>query len=106
MNPDANIATPLSAQEVLTATIPQPPVARREPVEHILHDDRRVDHYAWLRHKENPEVIDYLKAENAYTDGVLQPTEPFQENHQQEKLGRILQQDLSLPCRQRAYHYF
>src|SRR5437773_4309319 len=105
MNPDANIATPLSAQEVLTATIPQPPVARREPVEHILHDDRRVDHYAWLRHKENPEVIDYLKAENAYTDAVLQPTEPFQEKLYQEMLGRILQTDLSVPYRLRGYLY-
>jgi len=106
MNPDANIATPLSAQEVLTATIPQPPVARREPVEHILHDDRRVDHYAWLRHKENPEVIDYLKAENAYTDAVLKPTEPFQEKLYQEMLGRILQTDLSVPYRLRGYLYF
>src|SRR5256884_277045 len=106
MNPDANIATPLSAQEVLTATIPQLPVARREPVEHILHDDRRVDHYAWLRHKENPEVIDYLKAENAYTDAVLKPTEPFQEKLYQEMLGRILQTDLSVPYRLRGYLYF
>src|SRR3989440_2018423 len=105
MNPDANIATPLSAQEVLTATIPQLPVARREPVEHILHDDRRVDHYAWLRHKENPEVIDYLKAENAYTDAVLKPTEPFQEKLYQEMLGRILQTDLSVPYRLRGYLY-
>src|SRR5437660_758234 len=78
MNPDANIATPSSAQEISTTTILKPPVARREPVEHILHGDRRVDHYAWLRHKENPEVIDYLKAENAYTDAVLKPTEPFE----------------------------
>src|SRR5436190_6291069 len=106
MNPDANIATPLSAQEVLTATIPQPPVARREPVEHILHDDRRVDHYAWLRHKENPEVIDYLNAENAYTDAVLRDTEPFQEKLYQEMLGRILQTDLSVPYRLRGYLYF
>src|SRR5438270_8780321 len=106
MNPDANIATPSPAQEVSTATIPQPPVARREPVEHILHDDRRVDHYAWLRHKENPEVIDYLKAENAYTDAVLKPTEPFQEKLYQEMLGRILQTDLSVPYRLRGYLYF
>src|SRR5213082_505185 len=105
MNPDANIATPSSAQEISTTTILKPPVARREPVEHILHGDRRVDHYAWLRHKENPEVIDYLKAENAYTDAVLKPTEPFQEKLYQEMLGRILQTDLSVPYRLRRYLY-
>jgi oligopeptidase B len=106
MNPDANIAMPLPAQEVTTATIPQPPVVRREPDEHILHGDRRVDHYAWLRHKENPEVIDYLKAENAYTDAVLKPTEQFQEKLYQEMLGRILQTDLSVPYKLRGYLYF
>jgi oligopeptidase B len=106
MNPDANIATPLPVEEVSTVTVPQPPVARREPVEHILHGDRRVDHYAWLRHKENSEVIDYLKAENAYTDAVLKPTKPFQEKLYQEMLGRILQTDLSVPYRLRGYLYF
>src|SRR5438552_16146261 len=105
MNPDANIATPSSAQEISTTTIPKPPVARREPVEHVMHGDRRVDHYAWLRHKENPEVIDYLKAENAYVEPVLKPTQPFQEKLYQEMLGRILQPDVSVPYRLRGYLY-
>ena len=83
-----------------------PPLARREPVEAILHDDRRVDHYAWLRNKESAEVIDYLKAENAYTDAVLLPTEALQEKLYQEMLGRILQTDLSVPYRLRGYRYF
>jgi oligopeptidase B len=106
MNPDANTATPTSDQEISASTIFKPPVARREPVEHILHGDRRVDHYAWLRHKENPEVRAYLEAENAYTDAFLKPTEPFQEKLYQEMLGRILQTDLSVPYRLRGYNYF
>jgi len=106
MNPDANIATPAQAHETAESTILKPPVARREPVEHVLHGDRRVDHYAWLRHKENPEVIDYLNAENAYTDAILKPTEPFQEKLYQEMLGRILQTDLSVPYRLRGHLYF
>src|SRR5207237_1377724 len=73
MSPDANTATP--AQEPAAGTIPKPPVARREPVEYVLHGDRRVDHYAWLRHKEKPEVMAYLQAENSYTDATLKPTE-------------------------------
>jgi len=83
-----------------------PPMARREPVEVVLHDDRRVDHYAWLRNKESAEVIDYLKAENAYTEAVLLPTEALQEKLYQEMLGRILQTDLSVPYRLRGYSYF
>jgi protease II len=71
-------------------------------VEHVIHGDRRVDHYAWLRKKENPEVIAYLEAENAYTDAVLKPTEAFQERLYQEMLGRILQTDLSVPYRPAA----
>jgi oligopeptidase B len=84
----------------------RPPIARREPVEMVLHDDRRVDHYAWLRNKESAEVIDYLKAENAYTDEVLLPTEGLQEELYQEMLGRIQQTDLSVPYRLRGYSYF
>src|SRR5467141_2458710 len=104
MNPDANTATP--AQKSSAGTILKPPIARREPVEHVLHGDRRVDHYAWLRSKENPEVIAYLEAENAYTDAILKPTEAFQEKLYQEMLGRIQQTDLSVPYQLRGYHYF
>ena len=106
MNPDANTATPAPTQETSAGTIPKPPVARREPVEHVLHGDRRFDHYAWLRHKENAEVIAYLNAENAYTDAILKPTEKFQEKLYQEMLGRILQTDLSVPYKLRGYLYF
>src|SRR6202140_1048710 len=84
----------------------RPPIARREPVEMVLHDDRRVDHYAWLRNKESAEVIDYLTAENAYTDALLLPTEALQEKLYQEMLRRILQTDLSVPYRLRGYLYF
>src|SRR6266481_9002280 len=85
---------------------PQPPIAARKPVEHRLHDDLRVDDYAWLREKDNPDVIRHLEAENAYTKSVLQPTEAFQEYLYQEMLGRIQQTDLSVPYRLRGYLYF
>jgi oligopeptidase B len=84
----------------------RPPVAHRHAVEHIIHGDRRSDEYAWLREKSDPAVIAYLNAENAYTDGVLQPTEGFQERLYHEMLGRILQTDLSVPYRLRGYDYF
>lgn len=85
---------------------PQPPLARREPVETVLHGDRRVDHYSWLRKKDSPEVLAYLEAENAYTDAVLRPTEKFQDELYQEMLRRIQQSDVTVPYRLRGYLYF
>jgi oligopeptidase B len=84
----------------------QPPVAKRLPIEHVMHGDRRVDDYGWLREKENPEVIAYLEAENTYTEAVMRTTGSFQEKLYQEMLGRIQQTDLSVPYRLRGYLYF
>jgi oligopeptidase B len=109
MNPDAKATAPAFLNETQgnsPITRIAPPLARRDPVEHVIHGDRRVDHYAWLRQKENPEVIAYLEAENAYTDAILEPTEALQETLYQEMLGRILQTDVSVPYQLRGYLYF
>jgi oligopeptidase B len=111
MTSDSNTATPSRPEAhptipSMSASPAQLPVARRHPVEHVIHADRRIDDYAWLREKQNPEVIAYLNAENAYTDAVLHGTEAFQEQLYQEMLGRILQTDLSVPYRLRGYLYF
>src|ERR1700730_17804084 len=106
MNSDSNVATSSFTPDSQGSGAPQPPAALRQPVEHVIHDDRVVDHYAWLRDKNNPEVIAYLNAENAYTDAALRDTERFQEKLYQEMLGRILQTDLSVPYRLRGYLYF
>jgi protease II len=81
-------------------------MALREPVEHMIHGDRRMDHYAWLRDKKDPRVIDYLKEENAYADRLMGGTKELQENLYQEMLGRILQTDLSVPYLLRGYSYY
>jgi oligopeptidase B len=106
VNPYTENTSPAISDEDSADSAARPPVARREPVEHILHGDRRVDHYDWLRHKESSEVLAYLEAENAYTDAILKPTERLQEKLYQEMLGRILQTDLSVPYRLRGYLYF
>jgi oligopeptidase B len=84
----------------------QPPLALREPAEHVIHSDRRVDHYAWLRDKRDPRVLSYLEAENAYADAYLKSTEAFQAHLYQEMLGRILQTDLSVPYTLRGFEYY
>lgn len=82
------------------------PLAEREPVEHVIHGDRRVDHYAWMRQKNDPRVRDYLEAENAYADVQMKGTEELQERLYQEMLARIQQTDLSVPYRLRGYEYY
>jgi oligopeptidase B len=84
----------------------QPALALREPVEHVIHNDRRVDHYAWLRDKQDPRVLSYLTAENNYAAAYLQSTEAFQEKLYHEMLGRILQTDLSVPYTLRGFEYY
>jgi protease II len=82
------------------------PLAEREPVEHVIHGDRRVDHYAWMKEKKDPRVRAYLEAENTYADADMRGTEALQEKLYQEMLGRIQQTDLSVPYRLRGYEYY
>ncbi|HWU41318.1 MAG TPA: hypothetical protein VN203_26995, partial [Candidatus Acidoferrum sp.] len=82
------------------------PLALRHPVEHVIHGDRRVDHYAWMKEKKNPQVREYLEAENTYTNEMLRGTEGLQEKLYQEMLGRIQQTDLSVPYLLRGYEYY
>jgi oligopeptidase B len=86
--------------------LPAPPVAKREPKEEMLHGFRRVDDYHWLRQKDAPEVLSYLRAENQYTDAIMRPTVPLQNALYAEMLARIKQTDLSVPVRRRGYIYY
>ena len=52
-----------SPPSLLTSPSVRPPVARRDPRVDIVHGDRRVDDYFWLRRKEDPEVTAYLDTE-------------------------------------------
>ncbi|HMD44185.1 MAG TPA: S9 family peptidase [Candidatus Acidoferrum sp.] len=106
MTTDSNSAKMSYSPEEADHLAWQPPVAQRETVEHVLHGDRRLDEYAWLRHKSDPRVLEYLNQENAYADQFLKPTEKLQETLYQEMLGRILQTDLSVPSRLRGYSYY
>ena len=85
---------------------PAPPVAKRIEHTEARHGSTVVDNYFWLREKSNPDVIEYLKAENAYTEAMTANLKPFQDALYQEMLGRIKQTDLSVPYRQGDYLYY
>jgi oligopeptidase B len=82
------------------------PVAQREPKVDLLHGNKRLDEYFWLRRKEDPQVRAYLEAENAYTDLLMKPTEALQESLYSEMLGRIKETDLTVPYRKGDYLYY
>ncbi len=85
---------------------PTPPIAAKHPQELVTHRDKRIDHYYWLRQQDNPEVIDYLKAENDYTKEMMQHTEALQKSLYDEMLSRIKETDLSVPYRLQDYYYY
>ncbi len=83
-----------------------PPVARVVPKIDTLHGEVREDDYFWLREKQNPEVLAYLEAENAYTAAGMKHTEALQEQLYREMLGRIKETDLTVPYRDNGYWYY
>jgi oligopeptidase B len=89
-----------------TMSDPKAPVAKRSPVTAVLHGETRVDDYAWLRNKEDPEVITYLEAENAWTESVMKPTEGLQKELYDEMLARIKEDDSRPPVKRDDWHYY
>jgi oligopeptidase B len=83
-----------------------PPIATVRPVERVRHGDTFIDDYEWLRDKDSPEVIEYLQAENAYTEASTSHLEQLQEQIYSEIVTRTKQTDLTVPLRRDQYWYY
>lgn len=70
-----------------------------------MHGDVRIDNYYWLNNRENPEVIDYLNAENAYYEAKTAHIKQFQEDLFEEMKSRIKEDDESVPYKKKNYYY-
>ncbi|MEO8357550.1 MAG: S9 family peptidase [Chloroflexota bacterium] len=82
------------------------PVAPKRPKEITQHDQTRVDNYFWMRYREDPEVLQYLHAEQDYLEEIMQHTKPLQEQLFQEMKGRIKEDDASAPEKNGDYIYY
>ena len=82
------------------------PAVARKPESLTAHGDTRIDPYYWLKDRENPEVLDYLRAENEYASAQLRDTDPLRETLFQEMKARIKEEDESAPYRRMGYWYF
>lgn len=106
-----------SQPELKESQFSAPPVAEKE--QHIteIHGLQLSDDYFWMRlsddQKEAAEadgqtakVVAYLNAENDYKSEVMKSTEAFQESLFNEIVGRIKQDDQSVPVLDAGYYYY
>lgn len=103
--------------DVSASNYPQPPDVLQKDSVLVAHGHTRKDPYFWMRLtdeqklEEQPDdqtqrVLDYLHAENAYTNTVLEDTEELQEDLYKEIVGRIKQTDESVPYFKNGYWYY
>ncbi len=98
--------TPTSAQtDSAAAAAAAAPVAERRPKRLTAHGDTRTDDYYWLNDREDPEVIAYLNAENAYKEAKLKPVDALTERLFEEIVARIKPDDESVPYLENGYQY-
>jgi oligopeptidase B len=82
------------------------PVAKIVPHPITVHGDTRIDNYFWMRDRESPDVLAYLEAENAYQTAMMEPTVALQGQLYDEILGRIQEDDQSVPMRIDDWFYY
>ena len=96
-----------SQDDISERPVPLPPVAavRRHAV--AGPQAVREDPYYWLRDdaRSDPQVLAHLEAETAYAQSMLAPCQPLMDALHQEMIGRMQQDDASVPVRYRGYWY-
>ena len=70
-----------------------------------MHGTTVEDPWFWLRDRDDPATIAYLRAENDHADRLLAPLAPLAETIFEEIKGRINQTDMSVPVRKGPWWY-
>ena len=81
------------------------PLAAKRDQRLELHGDLRIDEYYWLKDRENPEVLEYLAAENSYREHEMAPLKGLTEELFAEMTGRLDPNESSLPIEMDGYWY-
>lgn len=79
------------------------PQSAHAPIAHTVPGD---DPYAWLQERDDPAVLDYLKAENAWQEACLADEQGLREQLFEEIKARIRETDLSLASPWGPYLYY
>ena len=72
------------------------PMAPKRPHLITQHGETRIDNYFWLRDRDDPEVLKYLRAESDYLEEIMGHTRPLQELLFSEMKGRMMETDSSI----------
>ncbi|WP_424538883.1 S9 family peptidase [Sphingopyxis granuli] len=91
--------------------LPSAPVAEQRPHTLTLHGTTLSDPWHWLRDEsypvvDDPDVLAYVKAENAWFDAAMKPHEGLVETLFQEMKGRIKEADASVPQKDGDWLYW
>lgn len=92
--------------EVTADVAVKAPVAKKVPSPREFHGDVFVDQYEWMRDKEDPEVVAYLEAQNAFTAAQTAPLKELRETIYGEIRSRTQETDMSVPVRMDGYWYY
>ncbi|HEX3603234.1 MAG TPA: S9 family peptidase [Steroidobacteraceae bacterium] len=86
---------------------PNPPIAAMRPHPVASPNGVRHDPYYWLRDdaRENPEVMAYLNAENAYRERSMRQAKALEDALYEEIVARLKQDDSTVPYRKDGYWY-
>ena len=85
---------------------PEPPSAKKNPVTHNLHGRSWEDDYDWLKNRGSEDVLDYLKAENRYTQEMTSDYNTLQTKIYSEIISRIDETDESVPEKNGKFYYY
>jgi oligopeptidase B len=96
----------LSSATLLSYAQVKPPVAKKEPKVFTEHGAQRKDNYFWMSNPKDSNVINYLHAENRYTEAYLKPTADLQKKLYDELVSRIPGKDQSLSTKRNGWWYY
>lgn len=83
-----------------------PPVAAQKPWTRTHHGEEVDDPYEWLRDGDDPQVLSYLEAENAYAEALTSHLAPLRQQLFDEIKERTLETDLSVPVASGDWWYY
>jgi len=91
----------------LTESIPKPPIAAVRPHAVKAAHGERLDPYYWLRDdaRADPEVLAYLREENAYRERCMAPLQELENSLYEEIVARLKQDDSTVPYRKNGFWY-
>ena len=84
----------------------EPPEAKQIPSPRTFHGDTVIDEYAWLADSGDPDTIDYLRAENAYTETATAGLASLRDQIFEEIKARTQESDLSVPVRKGGWWHY